>query len=62
MSSRDPKTQARVEAVVWFATLGLRRVTNEQVRKFSRWRENPTNDAVYRELEREARQGPRTLH
>lgn len=62
MSGHDPKVQARAEAMVWFAALGLRRVTNDQVREFFKWRENPTNNEAYEELEREARYGPRTLH
>lgn len=62
VSGHDPKAQARIEAMVWFATLGLRSVTNDQVREFFRWRRDPANNAAYEELELEARYGPRTLH
>lgn len=62
MSSRNPKSQARIEAMVWYAALGLRRVTNAQVNEFFKWRDDPINNEAYEELEQEARFGPRTIH
>lgn len=62
MSSHGPTTKARMEAMVWFAALGLRSVTNDQVRDFFQWRKDPANNAAYEELEQEARYGPRTVH
>ena len=62
MSSHGPKTTVRKEAVVWFAALRLRGVTNDQRREFFWWRDDPSNNEAFEELEREARYGPRTVH
>jgi hypothetical protein len=46
--SRDPKT----EAAAWFERLG-HPVTTADLRAFASWRDDPTNDAAYRVVERE---------
>ena len=62
MNSHNPRTQARIEAIVWFAALALRRVTTDQLRQYATWIEDPANRTAYAELVREARYGPRVIH
>jgi hypothetical protein len=47
MADQDPQREARE----WFQRLGRARVTTAEVGAFSRWRDDPANDAAYTALE-----------
>lgn len=61
MSSRNPKAQAEIEAIFWFAAFAFRRFTPDQVRQYVTWSECPANRVAYAELVREAQCGPRVI-